>query len=78
MTASRLLPLKYDFLFQTKISKGCNVVYFCGLFFEFFIYDLKDNVEIVPDLCKQHGRIQRGTRGPPPLKNHKIIGFSSR
>ena len=33
-----------------------------------------------PDSAYAHGRIQRGDMGsgpPPPLKNHKTIGFSS-
>ena len=34
-----------------------------------------------PDCAYAHGRIQRGDMGsgppPPPLKNHKAIGFSS-
>ena len=32
-----------------------------------------------PDCVYAHGRIQRGDMGsgPPPLKNHKTIGFSS-
>ena len=32
-----------------------------------------------PDCVYAHGQIQRGDMGsgPPPLKNHKTIGFSS-